>query len=285
MKASIILILVALLPYSNCNCQEFSFSMFFEDARNNRDTLIFGYDVSATNSTDVVFNEIDLKGKAFQEDLEVRSTNEYELANHEIPFLVKTQIQQKKCDEAEIPFISAILIKCKYYPLKIRWDKNLFITNCTNYSLLTDWNPGGWFDAVEGGEQGPFFLKDIDSINLAYVGNSDFYVNNETYSKDTVRLLYFTLSSKTNYDRILKVKNELINSISIFPNPTNDIIMISSLNKDELESVKIFDLYGKLKLFGKNDIIDVASLPEGYYIIQIQIKGSSNKLFDKFLKF
>ena len=284
MKVSINIIIISLLTYSNCQSQEFSFSMYFEDAKSHRDTLVFGYDLIATDSIDSYFHEIDLLGKAFNENFEVRSTDQFELAYYEIPYLVKTQIQQKKCDEPVTPFISAILIKCKYYPMKISWDKNLINNNCASYSLITDWNPGGWFDAIEGGEQGPFFLKDIDSVNLTHIGNSDFYVFNEAASIDTVRLLYFTLSSKINYDQIVNVHKELIDSISIFPNPTKDILKIYSFHKSEIEFVKIFDIYGNMKINSKNDLINVASLSEGYYIIQIQIKGNSNKKIDKILK-
>ena len=52
----IIFILISTSLYS----QEFSFEMIFMDAIGNSDTIIMGYDENATDSVDLVFNEINI---------------------------------------------------------------------------------------------------------------------------------------------------------------------------------------------------------------------------------
>jgi len=257
--------------------------MYFRDAVNHRDTLVYGYDVSATDNVDMAFNETNLKGKPFHSEFEVRSTNQYEFAFHGLSLLLKTQIEKKKCTAPVAPYISAILIKCKKYPLKIYWEKHAFNTSCLNYSLLTDWNPGGWFDAAEGGEQGPFFLKDLDSITLNHVGKNDVVISNDISAADTVRLLYFALSSQTNYGQIVGIEGTPFENVSFFPNPVNDILNISAINGLDLEYANIYDAFGICRITSELNHIRVSSLPDGIYFLHAKYKGIPKILNSKFL--
>jgi hypothetical protein len=62
----------------------------------------------------------------------------------------------------------------------------------------------------------------------------------------------------------------------VFPNPAGDVINIES--NEIIESIKIFNVFGQLV---QNEIVaqefstlDVNQLPEGLYIVQIEMKSS-----------
>ena len=67
--------------------------------------------------------------------------------------------------------------------------------------------------------------------------------------------------------------NDIKNSnIKIYPNPTNDIINIEGLNKNENNTIQIFDVQGKLvitKTINEKGTIDLSELNKGIYVIKI----------------
>ena len=67
--------------------------------------------------------------------------------------------------------------------------------------------------------------------------------------------------------------NDIKNSnIKIYPNPTNNIINIERLNKNENNNIQIFDMQGKLvitKIFTEKVMIDLSELENGVYVIKI----------------
>lgn len=71
-------------------------------------------------------------------------------------------------------------------------------------------------------------------------------------------------------------------SFSLFPNPVNDFLIISS--KEELQKVEIFNLLGKkvLNSFNVKNTIDVSSLSKSVYLVKLtSTKGVSTKKFIK----
>ena len=67
--------------------------------------------------------------------------------------------------------------------------------------------------------------------------------------------------------------NDIKNSnIKIYPNPTNNIINIEGLNKNENNTIQIFDVQGKLvitKTINEKGKIDLSELNKGVYVIKI----------------
>ncbi|MBK8873103.1 MAG: T9SS type A sorting domain-containing protein [Bacteroidia bacterium] len=74
-----------------------------------------------------------------------------------------------------------------------------------------------------------------------------------------------------------------ISGFSIFPNPATGKVSVSA--DTELESVRIFDVAGKLwmdlntsnKNFGKATAFDIAELPAGVYLVEVISEGASVK--------
>ena len=62
------------------------------------------------------------------------------------------------------------------------------------------------------------------------------------------------------------------NEISLYPNPTNNIINIEGLTKNENNTIQIFDVQGKLvitKTINEKGTIDLSELNKGVYVIKI----------------
>jgi hypothetical protein len=73
-------------------------------------------------------------------------------------------------------------------------------------------------------------------------------------------------------DNNLSVGNINNSNIKIYPNPTNNIINIEGLNKNENNTIHIFDVQGKLvitKTITEKGTIDLSELNKGVYVIKI----------------
>ena len=73
--------------------------------------------------------------------------------------------------------------------------------------------------------------------------------------------------------------NDSNSKLSIFPNPTNNNLNVSSENY--IHAIKIFDMSGTLVLnhncYSKNENIDLSNLAKGFYSIQISNKNTNVK--------
>lgn len=82
--------------------------------------------------------------------------------------------------------------------------------------------------------------------------------------------LSVTLKSVLSVDEFNSIKN-----IKVFPNPTKGVITISNANKHNIESVEIYDVFGKLvlkKLINNENnrsVLNLSSLQSGIYIAKL----------------
>lgn len=259
--------------------QEFSFSMYFEDAVGNKDTLVLGYDPAATNGINLQFGEENICYEPFIKDLDVRTGIIKEYYWHPDTFLTKKHIMPKTCNIAVYPPPGYIYIYCKHFPLKISWDP-VFNNDCNKYSFITDWYPGSWFDAAAGGEQGPFFMKDSASVTFSHLNIYGGVEDLLSYNGAKLNMLYYSLWYSPNLSSTRKILPE---KLVIYPNPVKDILYIQTGNS-EFEFAKIRDLTGRIILFSSNNPIQVSSLPKGTYLLELTIKNSQNVLIHKFIK-
>lgn len=64
--------------------------------------------------------------------------------------------------------------------------------------------------------------------------------------------------------------------ISVYPNPTNDIINVKLLNSDSIEKVRIYSVTGKLLCEGKESIINLSNFSKGLYLLKVEtVSGKS----------
>lgn len=220
---TLFIFIFALLIQQAALGQEFSFSLYLEDAEGYTDTLVFGFDVNATDTLDPSLGEINIISVPFGSDFEARISDfDFTAVDLYSPdattYHTKTLIKKKDCTGAGFPFVSAILLSNATYPVKVFWNSELFNDACLEKSLITDWHPAAWFDAVHGSEQGPFNLISYDSVNFNHTTHH--YI---TSVNDTIDLLFITLASENNLIATA-TEHSSPGSLHVFPNPAKDYI-------------------------------------------------------------
>ena len=76
----------------------------------------------------------------------------------------------------------------------------------------------------------------------------------------------------------LGVNDYELNSISIYPNPTKDNIIVVTENGDAIESLQLYSIMGKQLLITNSAEIDLSNLPVGMYLLQVKTdKGITTK--------
>ncbi len=85
------------------------------------------------------------------------------------------------------------------------------------------------------------------------------------------------------FDKVIVNVNktdDINNTISVFPNPTNDLLSVSAKEK-AIKTLSVIDVNGKILLekvyFGSRntETINIASLKSGYYILSIRLSDNS----------
>jgi hypothetical protein len=81
------------------------------------------------------------------------------------------------------------------------------------------------------------------------------------------------------YFRKNESSSQVINSISIYPNPADKSVNVNGLIQDELNSIEVLNTMGvriSLKLITtKSDVIDLTPYPNGIYFIKISNSAHS----------
>ena len=241
--------LLSIFPLS-IFCQEFSFPIFFEDAKGNKDTIVLGYDQSATDAIDTLFGEKDIKNAPWDTVFEARVTDAY---SYSLLYYSKKQILYKDCNKNKRLEATAIIVYCKYYPFVIRWDSSLFNIPCREKSFLTEWIPGGWFDA---GYKPIYWLKNFDSIK---------YINPPYAFKDSLFEIYFAFSTIAEFGMTVRNKDALSSKIK-YNNIINELLIIETEDKIITE---IIDITGKILMSTACKSISLSNFASGMYIIKI----------------
>ena len=291
MKTQILTVLFFLVV-TLTNGQEFSFAMYFEDAAGNKDTLIVGYDINATDTIDSIFGEINIISQPLDREFDVRVTDELLKRSHS-PTLTPTyhtkkQIIRHPCFPVGYSYgypVMSIDFKCTHWPVTATWDSTLFTDTCRNVSLLTSQNPGGWWDGITlYSDLFRVLLKETREVTFTknhdnFVNPHTSYVNDygDTISVFWVGIGRFSLSSnvlETERDKMIYYFNITNNSLTI---KLND-------NKRLIEMIQLTDLSGKIiqnKVMTNN--IDISKLNHGLYICRFTTNDREIETF-KFIK-
>ena len=110
-------------------------------------------------------------------------------------------------------------------------------------------------------------LQDIDAIGkLVFEGDCIRLLDKEggelaTDSIANIKKIQFATKG-TNAD----VNDTLVNTILVYPNPTQDMLMIQGA---ESQTLRVYNLQGSLVLIERGNQISVGNLPDGTYLLQI----------------
>jgi len=117
--------------------------------------------------------------------------------------------------------------------LNIGFDKNINTQDRIFYKLTSSWSNTGF--------QGSLMMRPV------FISDKDYLLSQKEITQPTFE-------------------------VNIYPNPANNIVNIDSYEQD-LEFYAVFDMQGKVVLsnsFMNNQSIDVSSLTNGFYILQLQ---------------
>ena len=119
------------------------------------------------------------------------------------------------------------------------------IVNYTRFDI-----PILYFDSISG-----------DSIEVYVIaGNNDFPIPGNIMKLDALEL---------NYVNTTDFSEKIISNLSVFPNPTNDIINVELENYNGEISLDLYDLSGKLLHSTNKKSIDIQEYTKGIYILKV----------------
>ncbi|WP_027381571.1 T9SS type A sorting domain-containing protein [Chryseobacterium daeguense] len=155
----------------------------------------------------------------------------------------------------------------------------------SNFATTTGtWSPNTWYRVkIVGSATGLTYYLNGTQI---YTGN--FFQN---YPFTELRFVHDNFSGSAYIDRIA-INNETVlavqenveltnKEITIYPNPTTEVINIKSSSK--IKGIEVFDISGrKMNAELKGDKVDVRDLPVGSYLLNVLTEGRNYS--EKFIK-
>jgi hypothetical protein len=270
---------------------EFSFTLYAEDGKGNKDSIIIGYhpDARSDEVLDTRFADKDIAHLPFDSVFEIRGHKVFSLWNkstQNAPFIDKGMSKHltlshdsNKCGEPYLlqysPGRCYLMIRMKYPPLKLYWDKSKFsrINNpCISRSFV-------------------FYSEKI--MNLVFpqhLINQFTYLDEKSAVSDTslVPIVFKNNLGKldttqANYVFIFQKSGLTVSTpdvtshfpLKVYPNPCFDELQVSlPENIGEIREVNIFTLDGKRVLcpsIQSNDLITLQTkdISIGQYFIAI----------------
>jgi len=265
-------LILTLLVLPRGYSQEFSFELYFEDALGNRDTVLLGYDVFASDIIDIPFNEVDIIGQPWNSNLDVRITNEWSNRFFQnIPGTQHSKIQiiEKLCLTNFTTI--GIDIRTNNWPVTASWDSSSFNTSCLNGSVLTSQIPGTWWDVMSPSDLLRVPLNSSNSISFS--SNNDIQSDYSFVSNgDSISHFFVQFSDSTLLTASIN-EFDLNEKIILYPNPSSEFLSIEFKMLQPDTKVEILNLNGRhlfeKKITTKITTIDVSTFSKGIYIVQV----------------
>ncbi len=262
--------LFVLFFFSKLDGQEFAFTMYFVDAIGQRDSLVMGYDPSATDTIDELFKEKNIIDTPWTNRLDVRISDEWfsRFRNIKATYHSKKWIPTNSCDQRLVQF--GINVSSKHWPILAYWDKKVFQNECLELSRFRSFILIGG-DVVFSGESNfdNEFLNSRDSIVFTANYKNTFrlvtgFINN---AGDTISNFWVELIGK---NTIVPVQDIVVQSHSMksWPNPASTVINFQcNPSFGKLVNLEIYSMTGKQILTAsKSEGINISTLSNGIYL-------------------
>lgn len=267
--------------------QDFSTKFYLTNKHGAKDSLELGYSSTATFGLDPQYGEvgysIPVNSNKFGASIIINGSNEMLsqlIHNNEINSFSKKQIvpfQQTVWIEQNA---IGIMIPVDSMPITISWDKSRFDDTQRNYSLITDWTLGGWFDAG-----GASFLKNLKDTNSIQVKDriANYFFSDGT-NQYPMYIFYIAFGNSSNIKTDIKSVSK--SQLTDFAIIKNGFIEIKQDLNISIKQVSIYNTLGEL-VFQKssNQIsqINISNYKKGMYILNLAtVKGQFNyKIINK----
>jgi Secretion system C-terminal sorting domain len=308
--------LLFLSYWSNAQIKpEFEFTLYGEDAKGNKDSVVIAYDRNTKNETklETTFGDISIANQKFDSVFEMRVHKFYyiygvldqvikrgDIAKHitlNYGFSRAFPPLDEPCAPYGLSQFGFILIRVKYPPIKFSWDKSRFsYTNnkCATQTFMID----NEYITQEGPPEinrnypyPPTYLSEkdflVDSLKQKYLGDRLAY----KYSDGTVDTLQgnYTIVFR-NYSIYRNVATDDIKGIDVktYPNPCRETLNVNLPESFERVKVNIYSTDGALMqathtISSTIVSIDTGPLSIGSHIVQI-IGNNGKQYVGKFVK-
>lgn len=268
--------------------QEFMFQLNFTDAVGNRDSLLIGYDINATDTVDAGFGEINIISTPLDTAFDIRISSIYNTVSGWSPTSNNFQLKKQIVKNNSICDFNTLVIDvfAKHWPITATWNDVLFNDTCREGSVLTSVHPGGWWDIGS--------TSNLYRSELALYSSVTFSSNNDgnlsspfpTYNggaylntnNDTISVFWLKLGDSTILNTAVN-QLALDNKITIYPNPANEILNISIAKELDLTNatVSLVDVLGKQvlnqRIQSTETAIHIKHLPNGIYLLNIRLNN------------
>ncbi|HRN42717.1 MAG TPA: T9SS type A sorting domain-containing protein [Vicingus sp.] len=272
--------------------QEFSFQLNFIDAIGNKDSLVLGYDITASDTIDSSFSELNIISTPLDTAFDIRVSDVYTNLFSSSSFGTYQSKKQlvKNTNNCEFTTI-AIEVFAKYWPITATWNNTLFADSCSEGSFLTSVHPGGWWDVASTSNLYRTKLALNNSITfssnndgnlsipfLAY--NSGAYLNS---NNDTISVFWLKFGDSTILNTSIN-NNQQEFQYNIYPNPANETLHVSidkniKLTNTQLSIINISgSMVLKESILSHHTELTINHLPNGIYFLKIDVNNEKSIL-------
>lgn len=276
----------------------FQFTMHFEDAVGNKDSLIIGYDPTASSQQiNPQFGEV-LLSAPFDSVFEVRAIHWHDSQKRTSKKIIE-EMEMTVFDTCALAGHTNIVINARFPPVKISYDSTLFPTGtCRNVVLSPEWNLflyEEWWDVCEYycmGSSSVFVEDFVPPPPLALCWNR-LYIEKEVEGQGLKELPGLFLAmfygpGPCNDPTFLAAKDtDGAGFGTLSPNPVSEQFSIQVPSESDMQ-VTVRDVAGRLIVcpFTVSESaaqFDVSSLTPGLYFVMLQT-GQSRQAVYKFVK-
>ena len=271
-------LIVLSICFSQCflYAQEFSTKFYLTSKSGMTDSIELGYDNNASFGIDPQFSEIAYNSplntgrlKASIISCSKRNLGEVIHYNESIEGFSKKQIVPIQPNYWIEQNAIGIMIPNDSLPILFTWDKSQFTDEKRNYSIITDWPLGGWFDAGNGNTS---FLKNLkDTGSVLVKDRLPNYIYSDGSNQYPMFVFFVAFANLDNIKADVRIINES-NYFTVFPNCTSDFVYIKNNVSNQPINATIISLSGTI--IGKFDKlqtkIDLSPYPSGIYFIRLE---------------
>lgn len=249
----------------------YKFTLHFEDAVGNKDSVIMGFDSLAFPLLDPEFGEVDITNQPFDFVFEVRGAA---LSSEDFHSKIVVDAHfQWMCQESFANY-QMISMRAKHFPVLMTWDSTYFYQECLQSSLIT--RSFGFALTPDFFDPKLTSLSETSSLlitrtYLEYTDEQWFTTNVfdiENGERDTTYNFFIGISSRYPSSSTGEVSDI---AVRLFPNPTLQTLTVKvpDTNGEDLW-LSLCDVHGRVVLRQKlsahqETLLDVGGLLPGVY--------------------
>ena len=268
------------------HAQTFSFQLYFETARGERDSLEIGYAPGATHRVDDAFDEINYGSPISQGEFQAFITGrDWTLIPSEHLFYLRTQMVNINSSFSIAHGAIPVIFPKEALPVTVSWNKELFDDVERDYSVITD-HPARWNEDFYCTFY--HYLKDINSLVINPICDDLDPLDDShrmfEYGKNDFRIFYIAFGNKQNIFAGMD-ELKLSSQVNVYPNPVSDFCVIEKHSDVEIQQVQVFSISGEkiMDIKGKESVVDCRNLPKGINILVIEMTNGE-KIYSKLIK-